>query len=391
MRTCRRCLYPENHPLGITFDKEGICSGCRIHEEKYALDWDARFEKLKKLTDAFRDRSGLGYDCIVPYAGTGDAYFTLHVVVKRLGLNPLVVRYNPHYNSHVGNRNYAYLKTLFDVDVFDQVVQPQKVKKITKATLKRLASIHWHVVAGHTVFPVQVAVRMKIPLIIWSMHQGMEQVGMFSHTDEVEMTRKYRKEHDLMGMEAEDLVDIEGLTEQDLMPFFYPRSREIERVGVRGIYLNNFIPWDSKAQHEEMIRLYGFETSEQPRTFDTYNTIGMLHYADLHDEIKQRKCGYGFATDHAVREIRWGRITKEEGAALAAYYHRRPLRYLAAMENWLDMSKEEIFHYLPPQKKKNASPAEVESILRKLGFVLTPPRCDRKEKDFILWEKGYVN
>ena len=42
---------------------------------------------------------------------------------------------------------------------------------------------------------------------IWGAHQGLEQVGMFSHLNKVEMTRRYRKEHDLMGYEAEDLID----------------------------------------------------------------------------------------------------------------------------------------------------------------------------------------
>ena len=31
---------------------------------------------------------------------------------------------------------------------------------------------------------------------------------MFSHLDEVEMTRRYRKEHDLMGFEADDLLSV---------------------------------------------------------------------------------------------------------------------------------------------------------------------------------------
>ena len=34
MNYCKRCLYPQNHPLNITFDARGICSGCKIHEEK---------------------------------------------------------------------------------------------------------------------------------------------------------------------------------------------------------------------------------------------------------------------------------------------------------------------------------------------------------------------
>ena len=42
MRYCKRCLYPENHPLNIEFDDEGVCSGCRVHEEKDILDWSER-------------------------------------------------------------------------------------------------------------------------------------------------------------------------------------------------------------------------------------------------------------------------------------------------------------------------------------------------------------
>ena len=81
------------------------------------------------------------------------------------------------------------------------------------------------------------AVKLKIPLIVWGAHQGLDQVGMFSHTDEVEMTRKYRKEHDLMGLEAEDLVDdFDGIAPEDVRSFVYPDDRELERVGVRGIY-----------------------------------------------------------------------------------------------------------------------------------------------------------
>ena len=44
MQYCSRCLYPSNHPLGITFDSDGVCSGCLIHEEKDELDWNKRLE-----------------------------------------------------------------------------------------------------------------------------------------------------------------------------------------------------------------------------------------------------------------------------------------------------------------------------------------------------------
>ena len=43
---CKRCLYPSSHPLKITFNEEGICFGCIVHEEKDTLDWKYRLLKL---------------------------------------------------------------------------------------------------------------------------------------------------------------------------------------------------------------------------------------------------------------------------------------------------------------------------------------------------------
>ena len=118
-------------------------------------------------------------------------------------MKPLLVNYNGHYNTKMGIRNLSYLRSLMGADFMQCTVSPSRVKKITLETLKILGSMYWHILAGQTVYPVRTAVQFKIPLIIWGAHQGIDQVGMYSHLDEVEMTRKYRKEHDLMGFEAE--------------------------------------------------------------------------------------------------------------------------------------------------------------------------------------------
>ena len=106
------------------------------------------------------------------------------------------------------------LRSIIGCSLITLTVKPQTVKKITKATIKKIGSIYWHCIAGQTVFPVKLACKLKIPLIIWGAHQGVDQVGMFSHYEEVEMTRKYRKEHDLMGNEAEDFIGYYGLTKR---------------------------------------------------------------------------------------------------------------------------------------------------------------------------------
>lgn len=320
IRYCTRCVYPSNHALGLTFDAEGVCSGCRVHEEKDTLDWTARREKLRGILDAYRDRTGRQFDCVVPVSGARDSHFIVHTLKTEFGLNPLLVTYNKEYNTRTGIRNLAYLRSSMDCDHMSLSPGPALLKRIVRFTLNELGSIYWHNLAGVTAFPVQVAVRFKIPLIIWGAHQGVDQVGMFSHLDEVEMTRKYRKDHDVLGMEAEDLAAASGIPLDDLEPFRYPSNEATAAVGVRGIYLNNYIRWDAKAQHERMIARYGYESAPQQRTFNTYEDVDCFHYSGLHDYIKFLKHGYGKVSDHAAREIRLKRLTREQGIDLVRRY-----------------------------------------------------------------------
>lgn len=395
MQVCTRCLYTSAHPLQLTFDNEGVCSGCRIHEEKDQINWFARAEKLRQLLEGYRNRSGNNYDCVIPVSGARDSYFIVHTIKNVYGMNPLLVTYNKQYNTAMGVRNLANLRIRLDCDIMTQTVNPETVKKITRGTLRRFGSIYWHCLAGQTVFPVQIAVKFKIPLVIWGAHQGVDQVGMFSHLDEVEMTRKYRKEHDLMGYEAEDLIDdFDGIGEQDVIPFSYPDNRELERVGVRGIYLNNYIRWDSRAQHEQMIPLYGYETGDQTRTFDAYNDVDCWNYSDVHDYIKYLKYGYGKVVDHACREIRLGRQTRGDALGLVRHYVHRPPRHLGQFLSWLGIT-ENAFHYLIDQHRAPAIWARnenwewemVHSVLRTLLGGTVPERdAELRWDDF--WRTG---
>ena len=80
---CKKCLNPHNHPLGIYFDKQGVCGGCIVHEEKYQIDWDEKFKSLKKI---FNRKGNSFYDCVIPINGNGDDFFVTHYVKKILKL-----------------------------------------------------------------------------------------------------------------------------------------------------------------------------------------------------------------------------------------------------------------------------------------------------------------
>ena len=349
---CKRCLYNTSHPLGLVLDDEGICSGCRVHEEKDSLDWRQRFLELQRLVKPYRSKLSF-YDCIVPVSGGRDSHFILDIVIHKLKLKPLVVSYNKCFNTKTGIANLTNLRIKFNVDFQLKNVDPRIIKKITKTSLYQYGNPYWHCLAGQTVFPVQTATMMKIPLIIWGAHQGLEQVGMYSHTDNVEMTRRYRKDHDLFGVEGMDLLKTyNDITEEDIINFAYPSFSDIEDIGIRGIYLGNYIRWDQWKQHKQMVKKFNYRGRELNRTFDPYDHADCFLYTDIHDLLKLYKHGYSKVTDQVCREIRFGRISKQKGKDLVNYYENKPLIYRKQFADWLGIREENIEFILNSSRNK---------------------------------------
>lgn len=413
MKSCKRCLYTTSHPLGLTLNSEGVCSGCQYHDEKNSLDWGSRLSLLKTIVSEYKSTDSKTYDCIVPVSGAYDSFFIMHVVTNILGLKPLMVTYNKYYNTPLGIRNLAKLRSTFNCDLLIQNVNYAAVKRITSETLRRLGSVYWHCIAGQTVFPVQTAVRYKIPLIIWGAHQGNEQVGMFSHTHEVEMTRRYRKDHDLMGLEADDLLTpFNTLKESDIHQYRYPTDASLDTIGVRGIYLGNYIRWDPKAQHELMIKLYRYESCKFSRTFDTYDFVDSFVYMNLHDELKLAKHGYSKVTDHASREIRHGRLDRPAAQRLVQHYQIQPSHFNDLFSRWLNIPDATLSfiidqHKSPEfwdQKKpgryslktdnrsvNTEASTDINYVLGKLSFQATSNLCELDSRSYITFGKGYPN
>ena len=350
---CKRCLYSSDHPLGITFDKDGICSGCQIHEEKDKLDWSHRFNQLKKLVNKYRSKSKKNYDCIVPVSGGGDSYFITHIVKNILKLNPLLVSNNKYFNTEIGIKNLTNLRIKFDADIFMQNLNLKSVKKVTKYSLTEFGNIYWPIIAGQTVYPVQVASKYKIPLIIWGAHQGIEQVGMFSHLNNVEMSRRYREDHDLFGVEAKKFVNIKSnLNEEDIFNYIYPDDNIINSIGIRGIYLGNYLRWDPTMQHISMVKMFNYITTKFNRTFDVFDHVDCFNYMNIHDLIKLYKHGYSKVTDHACREIRHGRISRDKAIELVKSYEQNKVLHLNQFAEWLQIDLKSLNFVLDQFKNK---------------------------------------
>jgi len=358
MRYCARCLYPANAKPAIILDERGVCSGCRYHESRQRIDWTEREKLLRELLEMHKRKAkaaGNPYDCIVPVSGGKDSHFQTYLLKVVYGMNPLLVTYNHTFNARLGLRNLDNLVRQFGCDLIRFTANPESVRKLSRAMLQKVGDLTWHYHAGIRTLPFQMAVKYRIPLIVWGEHGFAELTGMFTLEDMVEFTKWCRQEHDMRGYEAHDVVDAErGITERDIAPYIYPPDEQIEELGVRGIYLSNFLSWNANEQARLMIQRYDFRAyaGARERTFVLYTKTDD-HANDVHDFLKYLKFGYGRSTDDASIEIRHGRMTREEGIELVNQYdHVRP-RTLDTYLEFLQVSEGQLLEWIEPMRDRS--------------------------------------
>lgn len=394
MKYCQRCVVPENYAIPLTFDEDGICSACRVHEEKEKINWKDRGKKLKELLEKYKKKDGSNYDCIIPVSGGKDSYYQTYLIKEVYGLNPLLVTFNHEMNTKRGIRNLANCIKTFGVDHIRFTTNPKTIQHLSKFTLQKMGDMFWHSHCGIYTFPVQIAVKYNIPLLIWGEQGFMDLGGMFSHYDMVEMTKKFRVEHGQRGYDWNDMISKEhDIKQQDLFWAVYPSDEEIERVGVRGIYMGNFIPWNHKKQTELMIEKYGFESGPPHRSFNLYENVEDHVSNGLNDYLKFLKFGYGRATDHASIDIRWGRMTRDEGIAMVKKYDRQEPYDIEIYMKYTGLTKKEIYAAIDPMrdprawKKDNKDKWQlidpVENHIHDAGVKKASLKI-KKEKDYIL-------
>ncbi len=359
MEYCKRCVYPANARPTITFDNRGVCSGCRAWEAKAKINWEEREEMFREILEYYKAEARKNknpYDCIIPVSGGKDSHFQVYVIKEIYGMNPLLVTYNHIYNTKLGLRNLRNLVKQFNCDLIRFTSNPESVRKIDLYMLRKVGDITWHYHTGIFTFPFQIAVKYKIPLIIWGEHGYTEMTGIFRLEDIPEFTKWARQEFEMRGIEIEEILsDHEaqkiGITERDVVPFIFPSDEEIEEVGVRGIYLGNYIKWDHLEQVKFLSQKYHFKVAwwARERTFSQYHKIDD-HANDVHDYLKFLKFGYGRATDHASEEIRARRMTREEAIELVKKYdHVRPST-LDLYLDFLGITEEEFEEFIEPMR-----------------------------------------
>jgi hypothetical protein len=196
--------------------------------------------------------------------------------------------------------------------------------------LREVGDISWPEHVTIFTIPVRVAVQTGIRLIVWGENPQNEYGGPATAAASSVLDRRWLEEFGgLLGLRVSDLVDQDGIRPRDLIQYSYPSDDELRRVGVTGVFLGYFTPWDG----------YGNALYAQANGFETYSRAvegSLVNYENLdnaqtgiHDYFKFLKYGFGRATDLACMHIRRGRLRRAEAIELVRQHDGRfPRSYL---------------------------------------------------------------
>ena len=188
---------------------------------------------------------------------------------------------------------------------------------------------------------MQIAVKYKIPLLIWGESGLFEYGGTQDAEGEVVCDRNLIERFITKGVKPEDML-CEGVKKADLMPFRYPSDEELEKVGVRGIYLGNFIRWDAQKQVDFIKKEYGWQEAEFDTTYKGYDNAECKFCNGTHMYLRYLKYGVDRVYDHASIDIRNGRMTREEGSRMVGKYGGKRPKDLDEYLEMVGMSEKEF-------------------------------------------------
>ncbi|PWI48907.1 N-acetyl sugar amidotransferase [Candidatus Heimdallarchaeota archaeon B3_Heim] len=315
MRYCKKCVMPDTRPY-MKFNEEGVCYPCIHYENRKNVDWDARWKELEALADKHRGRNGNYYDVIITASGGKDSHYQVDVFKEKLNMNPLLVSIDNFSWTKTGRENYENLGDRYGVDIHLITLNRKVARRMLSKGLDKGLYPTWIWDRAVYAYPLQMAIKLNIPLVIWGENTAYERGGPILEDTPDAMVQL--KNDVVKPIPLEEWVD-EEITLKDLNPIIYPSMEEIEKAGVEARFLSYYDPWSDHGHYEYAIK-NGWKTLEEEWVREglpglhylQVDTIGYL----VHNWVKFVKMGHWALTDYCSLDIREGRMTREEAVKL---------------------------------------------------------------------------
>ena len=341
MRYCTKCLYPDTKPQ-LNFNEDGVCDACRNWEKKSSVDWESRKKQLQEIAEKYRKSDG-SYDCVIPVSGGKDSTFQALYARDELGLNPLLVNFIPRDLVELGRKNIENLKNQ-GFDYVEFTPNPKIYRQLAKIGLTEFGDVTWPEHHGLFIVPVKVAAAFNIPLIIWGENPQFEYGGPgLGDQLDFEWLKKFGGFW-LDEYNVETIGTKFDIKLKNLNPYIYPTKEELEKMNLKSIFLFYFLRYDVYSILEH-VKKHGFSVDDRPKegTYTNWENLDEK-YTGMHDHFKWIKYGFGRATDHASLDIRYGKISREEGKKLVREYEGKiPTRYFEEFLKDMELDKKEFY------------------------------------------------
>lgn len=319
VKYCKKCVISNQRPR-ISFNEEGICSACTFAAYKNkGIDWNKREEALLRLLDKYRKSNG-EFDVIVPCSGGKDSVFVAWELKHTYGMNPLTVTWAPHLPTEVGTKN---LHNFIAAGFSNIMGSPngQTHRALTRLSFLHLGDPFQAFIYGQKAFPMHIATKYNIPLIMYGENGEVEYGGDMKNADEpAHNLRDDLEKHYFSGMGPLSWLEY-GMKKSDVLEYMPPNVEAMEAVGVQCHFFGYYRKWNPHANAELAMKKVGFMPASE-RSEGTYTNYASLddRIDGMHYYLAYIKFGIGRCTADAAHEIRDGKISREEGVCLVHKY-----------------------------------------------------------------------
>ena len=134
------------------------------------------------LTSTLGDSNG-DFDVIVPSSGGKDSAYIAHELKHKYGMNPLTVTWSPHLYTDVGWQNFQGM--IHEGNLANILGTPcgKTHRKLTKLSFEILGDPFQPFIYGQANFPMQIAAKYKVPLIMYGENGEVEYGGDAKHKE----------------------------------------------------------------------------------------------------------------------------------------------------------------------------------------------------------------
>jgi len=342
---CKRCVISNQRPR-VHFNDQGICGQCLYAEYKQNIvDWDSRKKELSLLCDQFRSNDG-SWDVIVPSSGGKDSSYVAYMLKEEFGMHPLTVTWASAIPTEIGSENlYNFIQSGYD----NILISPNGIihRKLSKMTFTEYGENFLPFSYGQVHAPLHIAVKFKIPLIMYGENGELEyggslknynkpQLDVFGHDYVLEKFAPSSNPTDPNRWQSH------GFSENDLTFYMPPSKNDLKEVGIQEHYYSYYEDWTPEKHYEIAKKYFNFKPNPRGRSEGTYTDFASLDDKTdgFHYYLMFIKFGIGRTTSDAAHQIRQGVISRDEGVELVLKYDGEyPSLYEQSFLDYMELDK----------------------------------------------------